>query len=68
MAMTLRLTDQESEALRAQAEREGRSMQDVARAAVRQYIELDGHRSRVDASAAAGAEQYAEALRRLGEV
>jgi plasmid stability protein len=66
--MTLRLTDEESEALRAQADREGRSMQEVARAAVRQYIELDGHRSRVNASATAGAARYADALRRLGEV
>jgi hypothetical protein len=35
MAMTLRLTDQETEALRRRAELEGRSMQDVARQAVR---------------------------------
>lgn len=68
MAMTLRLTDEESAALREQAEREGRSMQDVARAAVREYIERDGRRARIDSSARAGAEQYAEALRRLGEV
>lgn len=67
MAMTLRLTDEETEALRAQAEREGRSMQIVARAAIRQYIEQDGHRARVAASASAGARRYAEALRRLGE-
>ncbi len=67
MAMTLRLTDDETEALRAQAEREGRSMQEVARAAVRQYIDQDEHRSRVRASATAGAQRYADALRRLGE-
>lgn len=67
MAMTLRLTDEETEALRAQAEREGRSMQVVARAAIRQYIEQDGHRGRVAAAASAGASRYAEALRRLGE-
>jgi predicted transcriptional regulator len=67
MAMTLRLTDEETEALRAQAEREGRSMQVVARAALRQYIERDAHRSRVAASAREGAARYAEALRRLGE-
>lgn len=67
MAMTLRLTDEESAALREQAERESRSMQDVARAAVRQYIELYDHRSRVTTSAADGAGRYAEALRRLGE-
>lgn len=67
MAMTLRLTDEETEALRAQADREGRSMQEVARSAVRQYIEQDAHRSRVVTSSAAGAERYSEALRILGE-
>ena len=67
MTMTLRLTDDETEPLRAQAEREGRSMQEVARAAVRQYVHLDAHRSHVVASAAEGAERYADALRRLGQ-
>jgi predicted transcriptional regulator len=65
--MTLRLTDEETEALRTQAEREGRSMQAVAKAAIQQYIERDAHRARVAASTSAGAERYAAALRRLGE-
>lgn len=38
VAMNLRLTDDESEALRAKAEQEGRSMQEVARAAIAQYV------------------------------
>lgn len=38
MAMNLRLTDAESEALRKRAEQEGRSMQEVARAAIAQYV------------------------------
>ena len=38
MAMNLRLTDAESEALRKKAEQEGRSMQEVARAAIAQYV------------------------------
>lgn len=38
MAMTLRLTDEETAALRATAEREQRSMQEVARAAIRDYV------------------------------
>ncbi|GAB2765270.1 hypothetical protein GCM10027020_17050 [Nocardioides salsibiostraticola] len=38
MAMNLRLTDAESEALRAKAEQEGRSMQEVARKAIAQYV------------------------------
>lgn len=36
--MTLRLTDEETDALRAQAERENRSMQEVAREAIRLYV------------------------------
>ena len=47
MAMTLRLTDEETEALRATAQREGRSMQDVARAALREWLaDRAGHHSK----------------------
>jgi predicted transcriptional regulator len=35
--MNLRLSDEEAEALRRQADQEGRSMQEVAREAIRQY-------------------------------
>jgi predicted transcriptional regulator len=66
MAMTLRLTDDETADLRRQAEAEHRSMQEVARAAVREYIERRAHRSRVRQSSAFGATHYAEALDRLG--
>ncbi len=38
MAMTLRLTEEETAALRARAEADGRSMQDVARTAVAEYL------------------------------
>ena len=38
MAMNLRLTDAESEALRAKADQEGRSMQEVTRTAIAQYV------------------------------
>jgi predicted transcriptional regulator len=38
MAMNLRLSDAESEALRSRAEQEGRSMQEVARTAIAQYV------------------------------
>ena len=37
MAMNLRLTEDEADALRRRAEAEGRSMQEVAREAIRQY-------------------------------
>jgi len=38
VAMNLRLTDAETEALRRKAEEEGRSMQDVARTAIAEYV------------------------------
>jgi hypothetical protein len=38
VAMNLRLSDAESDALRAKAEQEGRSMQEVARTAIAQYV------------------------------
>lgn len=38
MAMNLRLSHAESEALRVKAEQEGRSMQEVARTAIAQYV------------------------------
>jgi len=36
--MNLRLNESETDALRARAEQEGRSMQEVARAAISQYV------------------------------
>ncbi len=38
VAMNLRLTDAETEALRRKAEQEGRSMQEVARTAIAEYV------------------------------
>jgi len=67
MAMTLRLTDEEAEALRVRAAREGRSMQEVARAAVRDYVERTSRRELLDEVLDAELPRYAEALRRLGE-
>jgi plasmid stability protein len=67
MAMTLRLTDEESEALRLRAAREGRSMQDVARTAVRDYIDRTSRRELVDEVLDEQLPRYAEALRRLGQ-
>jgi predicted transcriptional regulator len=67
MAMTLRLTDDETEALRRQAEVEGRSMQDVARQAVRAYVETHVRTALLDRVLDAELPRYAEALRRLGE-
>jgi predicted transcriptional regulator len=65
MAMTLRLDEKESEALRRRAEREGRSMQEVARQAVRDYIERTSRRELLDQVLDAELPRYAEALERL---
>jgi len=65
--MTLRLTDAETEALRLRAQREGRSMQDVAREAVREYIDRTSRRELLDKVLDEELPRYAEALRRLGE-
>lgn len=67
MAMTLRLTDEETEALRLRAEHEGTSMQEVARAAVREYIERASSRELLDRVLDEQLPRFAEALRRLGE-
>lgn len=67
MAMTLRLTEAEAEALRLRARREGRSMQEVARAAIREYIERTSRRELLDQVLDDDLPRYAEALRRLGE-
>ncbi len=67
MAMTLRLTDEEADALRRRARREGRSMQDVARFAIREYIDGTSQRELLDEVLDEELPRYAEALRRLGE-
>jgi predicted transcriptional regulator len=67
MAMTLRLTDDETDALRRRAQREGRSMQEVAREAVREYIDRTSRRELLDQVLDDELPRYAEALQRLGE-
>jgi hypothetical protein len=64
MPMTLRLTPEETEALRETARREGRSMQTVAREAIAAYV-TDRARRRDRALERIVAED-AELLRRLG--
>jgi predicted transcriptional regulator len=66
MAMTLRLSDEEASALRRRAEAEQRSMQEVARAAVREYVERHDHDDDVDRAAAWVTTNFREALDRLG--
>ena len=67
MAMTLRLDEQETEALRRRAELEGRSMQDAARQAVRDYIERNSKRELLHRVLDRELPRYAEALERLGQ-
>lgn len=67
MAMTLRLDEGETEALRRRAELEGRSMQEVARQAVRDYIERSSRRQLLDRVLDEQLPRYAEALERLGQ-
>jgi len=62
MAVTLRLDAQETEALRRRARLEGRSMHEVARQAVRDYLERDPLDRVLDDEPP----RYADALERLG--
>jgi len=67
MAMTLRLSDEQTEALRRRADREGRSMQQVALSALEDYLLRAEDDERTERLAEKGARRYAELLRRLGE-
>jgi hypothetical protein len=65
MAMTLRLSEAQTAALRAQASREQRSMQDVALQAVNDYLETHTKRALIDAVLDTELNRYADALERL---
>jgi predicted transcriptional regulator len=67
MAMTLRLTTDEADALRRRAKLEDRSMQDVARQAIREYVEQRSRGDLLEQILDEEIPRYAEALRRLGE-
>lgn len=67
MAMTLRLSDEEMSALPDRADRESRSMQEVARAAVRAYVENHSRAELIDQVLGSEFPRYAEALERLGQ-
>ncbi len=65
MAMTLRLTDDEAEALRRMAAREDRSMQEIAREAIREHVVRSSRRDLIDAVVDDTLVRYADALDRL---
>ncbi len=62
--MNLRLTEAETDALRRKAEQEGRSMQEVARAAIAAYV--SDRPQRLQAAIARVREEDAELIERLG--
>lgn len=64
--MTLRLTEDETAALRRRSELEARSMQEVARAAIREYVENHSRGELLDQVLERELPRYAEALERLG--
>jgi hypothetical protein len=68
MPMTIRLTDAETAMLRAQAEREGRSMQDVVRLAIQDRVAQHDHRERVLDSLRRMTPRNREILDRLKDV
>jgi predicted transcriptional regulator len=67
MAMTLRLSDAEAKALRRRADHEGRPMQEVARQAIREYVEGHSRSELLDRVLDDELPRYAEALERLGQ-
>ena len=67
MAMTLRLTDAETEVLRRRADLERRSMQEVVRQAIREYVEGHSRAELLDRVLDEELPRYAEALERLAQ-
>ena len=65
--MTLRLSDEQTEALRERAAKEGRSMQQIALGAVDEYLLRTADDELTDELAERGARRFADLLRRLGE-
>ena len=66
--MTLRTTEQQTEAVRRQAAAEGRSMQAVALDAIDEYIARRAHQARVAGSSRFGADYDREALKAFGSI
>ncbi len=64
--MTLRLSDDEAEALRRLAEREDRSMQEIAREAIREHVGRASRGELIDAVLDDTLVRYADAIERLG--
>ena len=67
VAMTLRLTDEETEALRIQAEREHRSMHEVVRLAIADRVSRTARSDEILAAGRAVRERDAKAMRLLAQ-
>ena len=67
MGMTLRTSEEQTEALRRQAVAEGRSMQAVALSAIDEYIERRAHQNNVKAVLDKVIEREQSVLRRLAD-
>lgn len=67
MPMTLRLTDDEAKVLRRRADYEHRSMQDVVRQAIREYVDNHSRADLLDQVLDEELPRYSEALERLGQ-
>lgn len=65
--MTLRLTEEETEALRQTAAREGRSMHEVARGAIVDYMDRTASRQLVDRALDDLLPRYENLIRRLAD-
>lgn len=65
--MTLRLDEDLNDRLRARADVEGRSMQEVVHLAVVEYIDRHSRMEAIDRVLDEELPRYADALRRLGE-
>lgn len=66
--MTLRLTDDQTQKLREQAEAEHRSMQSVALTAIDEYVVGRRHKERLHTALDEITEQDAGILKRLGSI
>jgi predicted transcriptional regulator len=67
MAMTLRLSDEDSRRLRQRAEADGTSMQDVAVTAIHAYLDGRSRAELIDDALADTLQRYGTTLKRLGE-
>jgi predicted transcriptional regulator len=65
--MTLRLSDEQAALLRSRAEFEGRSMQEVAKSAIEEYLESHIRADLIGRILDEELPRYAEAMRRLAE-